>query len=156
LVKKIVLIPPDIHPIEKTINLNWEVKTLDGETINLKKQFQGKPVFLNFWATWCPPCIAEMPSIERLYGRYNSTIAFACVSNESIDDLRKYKDAKGYTVPIYHITGDSPSSLSVKGIPMTFIISGNRKLSFRHYGGADWAHKNVVEYFKGLLNKDQE
>lgn len=152
---KIVLYPPDILPVEKNINLDWEVKTLNGETVNLKKQFQGKPVFLNFWATWCPPCIEEMPSIERLYAKYNSTIGFACVSNESIQDLQKYKDANGYTMPIYHIKEAPPSSLGIKGIPVTFIVSCDRKLSYRHYGGADWAHENVMDYFEGLLNKNK-
>lgn len=152
---KIALHPPTILPVEKSVNLDWEVKTLEGKTVNLREKFKGKIVFLNFWATWCPPCIAEMPSIERLYTKYNSAIGFACISNESIRTLKKYKAAKGYTMPIYHINGAPPSALSIKGIPVTFIISGDRKLSFRHYGGADWAHEHVVDYFEGMLKKDK-
>ena len=150
---KIALKPPNIVPVEKNISLDWDVKTLNGETINLKEQFKGKTVFLNFWATWCPPCRQEMPSIESLYGRYSGKVGFACVSSESIKDLQKFKDSKGYTMPIYHLEGDAPKELNIKGIPVTYIISDDRNFFFKHIGGADWAHANVMMYFENILNK---
>jgi len=145
--------PPHIVPIEQKVSLDWDVKTLSGETVNLKEKFKGKTVFLNFWATWCPPCVQEMPSIESLYIQYNGKVSFACVSSESINDLQKFKDSKGYTVPIYQLEGNPPEDLNVKGIPMTYIISEDRKSSFKHIGGADWAHADVIAYFEDMLGK---
>jgi thiol-disulfide isomerase/thioredoxin len=145
--------PPNIDPVEHAINLDWDVKTLGGETINLKNQFKGKAVFLNFWATWCPPCTQEMPGIESLYRKFNGKVGFTCISNESISDLQKYKDSKGYTMPIYHLEGNAPRALNIKGIPVTYIISSDRKSSFKHIGGADWAHENVIAYFEKMLKR---
>ena len=50
---------------------NFRLKTLDGQNVNFE-QFKGKTVFMNIWATWCPPCIAEMPDIHELYREVNS------------------------------------------------------------------------------------
>jgi len=149
------LTPPKIVPVEQTISLDWDVKTLSGEAVNLKEAFQGKPVFLNFWATWCPPCKKEMPSIESLYNKYKEKVGFACISNESIKDLQKFRDAKGYTMPIYHLEGNPPEALEVKGIPLTYVISKDRMTLFKHYGGADWAHADVIAYFEDMLDLKQ-
>jgi len=147
--------PPQIVPVEQTVSLDWDVQTLDGQTINLKKKFEGKAVFLNFWATWCPPCKKEMPSIEKLYAKFNGKVGFACVSSESIKELQKFKDSKGYTMPIYSIEGTPPKDIHLKGIPMTYIISDDRKLSFKHLGGADWAHESMIVFLENLLNTDK-
>lgn len=147
------LAPPQIIPVEQAVDLDWDVKTLDGEQINLNKEFQGKPVFLNFWATWCPPCKKEMPGIEILYNTYKEKVGFACISSESISDLKQFKESKGYTMPIYHLEGNPPDAFNVKGIPLTYIISKDRKTLFRHYGGADWAHPDVIAYFEEMLSK---
>jgi len=148
---KTAFAPPDIKPVEEAIHLDWDVKTLDGETVNLKDKFKGKIVFLNFWATWCPPCTQEMPSIESLYTRYKGKISFACVSNEPIKSLRKFKDAEEYNMPIYQFEGIPPKVFGVKMIPVTYIISGDRNSFYRHVGGADWAHANVIAYFENAL-----
>lgn len=150
---KLGLKPPQIVPIEQKVSLDWDVKTLSGETVNLQEQFKGKPVFLNFWATWCPPCKKEMPGIESLYTKYNEKVGFACISSESISDLQKFKNSKGYTMPIYHLAGNPPEAFNVKGIPLTYIISDDRMFSFKHLGGADWAHSDVIEYFEEMLSK---
>ena len=60
-------LPPPEIPVETRVNLNWDLRTLNGTQINLENEYADKVIFINFWATWCPPCIAEMPAIEKLY-----------------------------------------------------------------------------------------
>src|SRR5262245_12124391 len=80
--RKVADAPPWV-PTGEVVSLDWEVQTLDGNSINLGKSFAGRVVFLNFWATWCPPCLGEAASIDRLHARLTDRVAFACISQEN-------------------------------------------------------------------------
>ncbi len=140
----------------KKVSLDWNVTSLDGETKSMGNVSGGEILFLNFWATWCPPCVEEMPSIEKLYNRFKGRITFACISDDSIDKLRAFRDANRLTVPIYHIENPPPDEFGVRGIPTTFIISAKGEILQRHVGGADWAQKSVVDYLDMLLGETAE
>jgi thiol-disulfide isomerase/thioredoxin len=139
--------PPEL-PVERTVNLDWTVKTLDGVEVNLKEYAGNKTVFLNFWATWCPPCVAEMPSIDTLYGLFGETMAFVCVSNESAEMLKDFIKEKKYSFPVFYSETPSPSELNAAGIPATFIIAPDGKILLKHMGGADWAHESVIAFLR--------
>jgi len=81
--------PPEL-PGEHIASLDWTVKTLDGTVVNLAEHAGDKTLFLNFWATWCGPCVAEMPSIEKLYSQFGSDMAFVCVSGEQAETIKKF------------------------------------------------------------------
>lgn len=142
--------PPDI-PTEQRISLDWTVMDLDWQTINIKNSTGDKPVFLNFWATWCPPCVKEMPSIEKLYDKFKDRVFFACISKEELNDLGAFQKKKGVHIPIYKINGKVPSDFESRGIPATFIISPDGKILFKHVGGADWSHEKVVKFMEKML-----
>ncbi|ASF39563.1 cytochrome C biogenesis protein [Halobacillus halophilus] len=82
---------------------NFKVETLKGEVVQLS-DYKGKKVFLNFWATWCPPCRDEMPEMERFQQKYGEEVAVLAVngtgSETSIDEVRSYIDKGGYSFPI--------------------------------------------------------
>ncbi|MGP4067942.1 TlpA disulfide reductase family protein [Halobacillus sp. B29] len=82
---------------------NFTVETLKGEVVQLS-DYKGKKVFLNFWATWCPPCRDEMPEMERFQQKYGEEVAVLAVngtgSETSIDEVRSYIDKGGYSFPI--------------------------------------------------------
>ncbi len=114
------------------------LRTLDGKPV-LLKELKGKAIFMNFWTTWCPPCVAEMPGIQDLYTATQSeNVAFVMVSvDEDVDKLRRFMRRKKYTFPAYRLADNSiPAMYAGKTIPATFVISGAGKLAFRHEGMA--------------------
>ena len=143
--------PPPEMPMLGSETLDWAVESLKGETVNLEKDFHDKVVFLNFWATWCPPCIAEAPSIESLYRKLGHRVAFACISNESIETLQAFRQKHGYTFPMYRRSQGPPPQFNTSGIPATFILSRGRKVLLKHVGGADWSHESVVQFLEKIL-----
>ena len=139
--------PPEL-PSERIVNLDWTVKTLDGVEVNLKNYAQNKTVFLNFWATWCPPCVAEMPSIDRLYSQFGDTMAFVCVSNENAEALKAFFKGKEYSFPVFYADIPTQPELNAIALPTTFIISPEGKILLKHVGGADWAHDSVIAFLR--------
>ena len=117
---------------------NLTLTALDGSKVELTS-FKGKPLFLNFWATWCPPCVAEMPYINELYPEYKDKINFALVSIEAATDQPKVENfikEKGMQVPIYMGDNNAISqAYKVQGIPTTVIISATGKITKVHVGG---------------------
>ncbi|MFA8301038.1 MAG: TlpA family protein disulfide reductase [Hyphomicrobiales bacterium] len=125
---------------------NWELRKRDGSIVHFK-DLRGKPIFINFWATWCPPCVAEMPSIQKLYDKYKGKVNFILVSNESGEKVRAFLDKHDYDFPIYYTLEQTPQVFSSSSIPATFIINTNGNLVLKHFGVADWDSDNVHEIF---------
>ncbi|MDO1447480.1 TlpA disulfide reductase family protein [Rhodocytophaga aerolata] len=121
---------------------------LNGEKVNMK-DFAGKVVFINLWATWCPPCIAEMPSIHKLYEQIDTShIQFVMLTlDEDLEKAKKFIDRKGYTFPVYATTQEMPSAFATSSIPTTFVLSPNGKIVLRKEGMA----KYNTEEFKNFL-----
>lgn len=140
---------PDL-PAEAVAEYRWVVKTLGGEEFSLEKT-KGQVMFLNFWATWCPPCVAEMPSIQRLYDEVKeSGVAFVCVSQEETSRVKKFVEHFGYTFPVYIFKGKVPSVFASRGIPATFIVGPDGKIALRHVGSAKWDDERCVAFIKEL------
>jgi len=131
-------------------DFDWRVEDMNGNIVELSN-FKGQAIFLNFWATWCPPCIAEMPSIQRLYNDYESKMAFILVSQESQSTLKAFMHEKGYTFPIYILRGGKPEIFSSRSIPASFLISPEGKVLMKKQGAARWDGSKV----KALIDKMQ-
>jgi thiol-disulfide isomerase/thioredoxin len=130
---------------------DWAVKSLDGQDFKMADA-KGKVVFLNFWATWCSPCVAEMPSIQRLHEKLKDDgVVFVCVSNEETSKVSQFVKEKGLTFPIYTIRGTPPDVFKTRGIPATFILSPEGKIAFKHIGSAKWDDKRSIDFIKGLM-----
>lgn len=142
--------PPPFPP-EVSVDYEWMIRTLDDQEMAMT-DFEGKVVFLNFWATWCPPCVAEMPSIQRLYNTLkDDEVAFVCISDEEGDTVRKFVEEKGFTFPVYTIDGELPEEFMRRGIPTTFILSKEGKIAFKHIGGARWDDHTSIDFIRNLL-----
>lgn len=114
-------------------------------------EFRGKAVLVNLWATWCPPCIAEMPGLENLYERTKDEVAFVMISRDRDFELaRKFMERKGYHLPIYYAKGPLPPDFSSNGIPATFVIAPNGRLAFTHTGMADYNHPEIEKFLREL------
>lgn len=131
-------------------HLNWEVEDLEGSRIKMD-QFFGRPVFLNFWATWCPPCIAEMPSIQRLYDIYGDEVAFVLASHEEAKVLSAFLNKKHYTMPVYVLRGTVPEVFYSRSIPATFLISPQGKIVMKKQGAAKWDGSRVKELLDRMI-----
>lgn len=147
--------PPDI-PVHGKVDINWTLKTASGAEVNLEEQFKGQIVFINFWATWCPPCIAEMPTIEKLYQKYKDKIGFAMISSEDIGMIEDFRSRNKYTFPVYQIEMEIPDIFNLSIIPATFIIAPDRSIAFKHVGGADWSHEDVMNFIDRIINDTSE
>ena len=124
----------------------------DGKQLNLQEQ-KGKVVFINFWATWCPPCVAEMPSINDLYGKLkaNKNIVFIMVDADG--DFNKsalFMLKRNYLMPLYRINGNFPESLFKGTLPTTVIFNKEGKMVFHHEGSADYGGTKVSDYLQQL------
>jgi len=85
---------------EVLANYNWDLKSIDGTNYNLSNA-EGKVLLVNFWATWCPPCIAEMPALQELQNDYKDTVEFVFVSNEASETIQTFLDKNNYTFNVY-------------------------------------------------------
>jgi len=129
----------------------WIVRDLDGRTLDLR-ELRGEVVFLNFWATWCGPCVAEMPSIQRLHDQIaGDGVRFVVVSDEDPETVRRFRREKGFTFPIYIRDGALPGIFSVSAIPTTFVLDRNDQVVFRHSGSARWDADTSVAFLRRLL-----
>jgi len=106
-------------------------------------------IFLNFWATWCPPCRAEMPDIVRLYNDFNDTdLRFVLVSlDNNVETIESYLKKSGYDVPVYRPHGSIPESYGTSTIPVTMVIDRSGRIAFRHEGMAAY---NTREFRNAL------
>lgn len=104
---------------------DFQLKTLTGETIKLSS-LKGKKVMLNFWATWCPPCKAEMPEIEQFYKTASKDIVILAVNIDPQNDVKGFIDKNKITFPILLDTsGNVNQSYQIISIPTTYFIDSN-------------------------------
>ncbi len=129
---------------------NWKLHGVNTESINFEST-KGKVILLNFWATWCPPCIAEMPSLQDLYDDYKDKVAFIFLSNEVDEDLYKFMNQKSYEYPIYRSLSEYPKPLVSKSIPGTYLIDKKGNIVIDKVGAANWNSDKVRETIDKLL-----
>ena len=131
---------------------NFTLRSLKGRDVSLE-DLKGQVVFLNFWATWCPPCRNEMPSMEKLYqrmeGRAFTMLAVDLQENE--DQVRSFVETAGYSFPVLlDPSGRTGAAYQVSGIPTTYIIDKRGNVLARVVGGREWHTPEIVELFIDL------
>lgn len=152
--KGLALFSPSVVNEKKQIILadyNWKLVDINGSTFNLEEA-KGKVVFINFWATWCPPCIAEMPSLQKLYDDYQDKIVFLLVSNESSEVINGFIKEKGYSFQVYGSLSKPPKDLETRSIPRTFLIDKNGAIIMDKNGAANWSSDFVRTTINNLLD----
>ena len=123
---------------------DFTVYDADGNAVKLS-DFIGKPVVLNFWASWCGPCKSEMPEFEEAYKEHGSDIHFVIVnltdgSRETTETARAFIDTQGYTFPVYYDTDiDAAMQYAVSSIPATYFIDADGNLTAYGIGALDGA-----------------
>ncbi len=116
---------------------DFSLETLDGETVNLS-DLRGQAVLVNFWATWCPPCRAEMPAIQQLYEQYQDQgfTVLAVDLQESEAQVTAFAEQMGLTFPILiDPNGQVFSRYQVRALPSTFFVDRNGLIQEIALGG---------------------
>jgi thiol-disulfide isomerase/thioredoxin len=126
-----------------------------GESVTLSA-LEGKVVFINFWATWCPPCIAEMPSINAFYQKFkdNPNIVFLMVDVDgNFKKSEKFMQRRNFDLKVWNAASAKPENYLGRSIPTTIILNKQGKLVFRHEGGADYENKEFQEFIEKLASE---
>jgi thiol-disulfide isomerase/thioredoxin len=121
-------------------------------TVVAREDLQGKTLLLNFWASWCAPCLAEMPDLASMQARYaadpNREVMLISVDREFEKAIR-LRDKKGYTFPIYRADA-IPEALRSRSIPATFVIDPQGRLRFEKRGIGRYDTEDFRAFFEGL------
>ena len=142
---RILAFSPSIEALSdrKTLqDYNWVLRDAQGKTVNLK-DYRGKKIIINFWATWCPPCIAEMPSMQALYDDFGEETVFLFVTSDDKGSIEKFMAKHKYSLPIYEPLSVRPEVLSGNSLPTTFFIDEAGTILIHKIGSADWNSQKV-------------
>ncbi|WLR57078.1 redoxin domain-containing protein [Mesobacillus subterraneus] len=113
---------------------DFALKNLAGEEVSLK-DYRGKKVMLNFWATWCPPCKEEMPAMEQFYKDNSSEVEILAVNLDPQNNVKEFVNDNGLSFPILlDQDGSTQQIYSILSIPTTFIIDEQGLILKKHIG----------------------
>lgn len=131
------MVPPQV---------NWQalqLTTLDGKPVTLD-EYKGKPVLINVWATWCKPCLEEMPSLNRLLERNPNSLTVLTVSDEEAEKLAKFKAQNPYSFSYLRATTPlSGESLTI--FPITYLLDKNGDLEAIYLGPQNWDSEKLQQ-----------
>ena len=159
----------DAPELKKPSSREMKVTTIDFESNMLQfsdlennifsiQNFKGKNLFINYWATWCNPCLAEMPYMAELYEKYKEEedIIFLYLSREKLETIKDYipKDESLQKLPIYKIVTDD-EFFATSGIPTTFIVNSDGEVIVKDLGTAFWNDESVFKFIDNLIGKNE-
>ena len=131
-------------------DFNLTLMDEEGRTISLA-EFKDKVIFMNMWATWCPPCIAEMPNINKLYKEMGSEVAFVMVAlDEDFETAKAFNKRKGYDLPIYSLQSNRPPMYQSSTVPTTYVIDAKGELVLTHKGMSNYNTSKFKKFLREL------
>jgi len=130
--------------------------TLDGRPTTLQR-YQGKVVLVNLWASWCPPCLAEMPGLQALYQKVDTAkVAFVLISlDENPNRARTLLKRRGYILPVFFPAAPLPAPFNTATIPTTIILTPDGRVADRHEGMADYDTPEFKAALERLAGSDE-
>lgn len=128
-----------------------QLTDMNGQLLNMQ-QFKGKVLFINFWATWCKPCILEMPSIANAQRRLNNEVVFILASEESAEETEEFRAQTNY--PFVYTRIENIGLLTVQALPTTFIFSATGKLIFSESGARKWDDSSNIKLIQQIVNNE--
>lgn len=140
----------------EAFNFDFVVRDLSGKEVSFK-DFRGKVVFINLWATWCGPCRSEMPSIQELYnGIDKEKIVFVMLSLDEqsrSEKVKSYISQMAFSFPVYLPQGQLTNQLYVDTIPTTFIIDKDGYIVAKEIGMRNYNTAKFKKYLEDLASK---
>jgi peroxiredoxin len=133
---------------------NFTLPNLDGNNVSLT-DYRGKVVLLNIWATWCAPCVAEMPSMQKLYQELKDEgflILAVSLDESGVEAVKPFVKMHKLDFPVLLDTkGEIKSLYQITGIPESFVIDKSGTIVERIVGPRDWATSGAIRYFRNFL-----
>lgn len=146
------IISPDLVEEEKKASYDFWLEDMRGNRVNFT-QMENQVVFLNFWATWCPPCIAEMPDIHSLYKEKKDEVIFVMISlDQDEEKAHQFIEKKEFEFPVYFLRSTLPKVFETHSIPTTYVIDKEGMIRIENHGMA----KYNTSSFKVLLDQLSE
>ena len=132
------------------LDYNWTLAWGENEPYYFSN-LRNTVVILNFWATWCPPCVAEMPELQALHKKYGNRVAFVLVTSEKPEVVEAFMEKNQYVMPVFYMATEVPAVLSFNAFPTTFIISKDGRVVSKKKGAANWNSKATEKILEELL-----
>lgn len=135
---------------------DFSVYSMEGKKVSFYEK-QGKPMIINFWATWCPPCCGEMPAFDNLYAEYKDRIEFMMINltdgeRDTEDGVREFLSQNGYSFPVYFDSDMSASyTYGVQSIPTTVFVNAKGELIDYHTGA--FSEQDLRARLEGMISK---
>lgn len=151
--------PPDdyqlISKMEKEGVPDFTLERLDGSKLTLS-ELKGKTVIVNFWASWCNPCVEEFPSMIKLVDHFKGDVVVVAVStDEDRKDIETFLKAFGLPKPGFEVVWDKDKSIMAKyginKIPESFLVGADMKLIRKVMGTENWYTQGAIDYFSDLV-----
>lgn len=136
---------------------DFTLNDLEGNSHTLS-EYRGKVVLVDFWATWCPPCVVEIPHFVKLYNKYNEK-GFVILGASLDNNMKKLKDfvsAQGITYPILVNAGNVGTTYAVQAIPTAYLIDKQGKIEKKFVGYRPGYEKEIEKILLKLLEKEDE
>lgn len=143
----------EVSQVETSQTSDIAFKDEEGKTVSLDA-LKGKVVFINFWATWCPPCIREMPSIDELKDSFKESddIVFLMVDvDNKMEKSSAFMKENDYDLPVYVPASNIPSDFLRGAIPTTVIIDKKGEMVARMEGGRNYRDPQIIKALKELV-----
>lgn len=145
----------ELRPMKGAVTAaDFAVRDLDGKPVRFAA-LHGRVVLLNFWATWCPPCRKEMPSMERLYQAYKDrglVVVALAQDQASAKEIKVFSDALKLSFPVWHDRdGLVGRQYSIPGVPTTFLIGRDGRIAYRVLGEYEWDSDEARRAVERLL-----
>lgn len=125
----------------------WLIKDQNGKIVSVEG-FKDKKILINYWATWCPPCIAEMPDLQALYEDFGEDVVFLFITGDESDRVNKFMTSRNFDFPVYYYFTQVPALLSSNKLPTTYLIDENQEIVIEKIGAAKWNSEKVRELLK--------
>lgn len=135
-------------PAETTL---WEMRDLEGKSY-LLNDFSGRPIVLSFWATWCPPCRAELKELKLLKEKFGTKLTIISVSDESLETIKD--SGLGDSYDFLYQTNAFPSFFEVQAYPTLCILEKDLSLIFKHSGAGGLSHEKNIDFLDKLIEKE--
>jgi len=137
--------PPKPAPV-------FKLPDMDGEVFSLQ-QYRGKPVIINFWATWCPPCREELPSMNRAWQKIKDDNIAMIAINVGEDEDTIFSFMGDYPIDFQMLMdqdGNTIKQWPIKGLPTTFVIDPQGRMAYRAIGGREWDANHLLDKIRAL------
>ncbi|MGI9527296.1 MAG: TlpA family protein disulfide reductase [Weeksellaceae bacterium] len=136
---------------EKLLDYSLTFSDQENNVYSLEND-KGKVIVINFWATWCPPCVAEMPSFSNLYQDYKDDVSFYFITQDEWSRVNTFEDKRNYALPYYQLLKPS-DQLQYTSLPTTYVIGKEGNILINKVGVADWESDGMRSFLDQALSE---